>query len=159
MPARIPTHNTNLEVENSRDKELLLHTDEPTMYKLLIEAARLWDETGRMNRGLMPDPRIGEQRYLIGYTFKYLQQFLDKVEKSSRIPEWWHKTKRAECEKLAEELWHWDDFNTGVPKEAWEPGRYGGTGLRSSLRFLAMDVDGGIQNALMNGLLHPVSGF
>jgi hypothetical protein len=57
MPARIPPHNTHLEVENKMAKELLLHVDELTTYKLLIEATRLWDKTGRMNRGLMPDPR------------------------------------------------------------------------------------------------------
>jgi hypothetical protein len=107
----------------------------------------------------MPNPRTGEQRYLTGYTFKYLQGFLDKAEKSTRIPKWWNKTKRAECEKLAKELWHWDDVDNGVPKEANESFRYGGTGLRSALRCVAMDINVGIQNALMNGLLHPVSGF
>jgi hypothetical protein len=91
--------------------------------------------------------------------FKYLQGFFDRAEKSSRIPKWWNKTKRADCEKLAKELWHWDNLKTGVPKEAWEPGRYGGTGLRSALRFVAMDVQGRVENALMGGLLHPVGGF
>ena len=64
MPARLPLHNTHLEVQRSSAKELLLHTDEPTTYKLLIEAARLWDETERQNRGFMPDPRMWQQRYL-----------------------------------------------------------------------------------------------
>jgi hypothetical protein len=41
MPARIPPHNTHLEVENSKAKELLPHNDELTTYELLIEAARL----------------------------------------------------------------------------------------------------------------------
>jgi hypothetical protein len=64
MSARLTPHNTHLSVQCSSAKELLLHTDESTTYKLLIEATRLWDESERQSRGLVPDPRTGEQRYL-----------------------------------------------------------------------------------------------
>ena len=73
-----------------------------------------------VKKHVMPDPREGEQRYITGYTFKYLQRFITKAE-NIQLPAWWAENKRAECEELAKELWHWDGVDARVLTESWEP--------------------------------------
>jgi hypothetical protein len=58
---------------------------------------------------------------------------------------------RAECEKIEEDLWHWNDIDTSVGREVNSGGRYGGWELHGSLRMLAREIHGGLEAALSDG--------
>ena len=136
-----------LHADDSGDR-VFLNKDKPTTYKLLIESFRAWDETKRCSLGLMEDPRVSYSeasvKYCTGYLFKDLMTHIRNAERMSVpvLPAWWNEQSRAECIKVAKEMYHWDDLGAGVPVEVNEWRRYGGPGLRLPLRMMGMKIEG-----------------
>jgi hypothetical protein len=89
MPAHLPPHNDNHNISFFHEQALILTgRDKETVYKLLIEASRVWDEQRRVTQGTIPDPISRHRKYLVGYSFYHLERFLGKAEAEAVLPRW-----------------------------------------------------------------------
>jgi hypothetical protein len=148
MPARV-THTQYHFPQGPPEKAydiLVRHEDEQLVYKLVIDAYRCIDEVKRDYNPQFFD-LTAFYCWLDGYSFTGLQRFLDRTLHegidSLFMPLWWNKEHRDACEKLAFEQYHWADLpNTTVAREVNEYHRYGGAGIRLSLRIVALNIHG-----------------
>lgn len=133
-----------------------------TVFQILIEAYRLLDEERRISSGQLvgvvkSEPKV---QYITGFSFAGLQAFLQlsldpttnlfRAEiPASRLPRWWNAEKKSACEADARQLYHWSDLKMtpAIPAEVDDFRRFGGVGMRPTLRFLAMWVTGKISSA------------
>lgn len=87
MPARIPPHNARLDLTvpvGGTGDTLLLHQEEVTTYRLLIESFRVWDETKRIGDNAMEDPQKSWQDGT-GYLYAKLLTHIDNAEKMTGV--------------------------------------------------------------------------
>lgn len=105
MPARVSPGNNHLSGEHmpKQGGNIIRHqADENIAYKLLIEAYRVADEDTRIAEGTLNLSKGSPQpQYVVGHFLKGLDKFLALV-----LPEWWSAEKRAECHKVAREMYH-----------------------------------------------------
>jgi hypothetical protein len=148
MPARIPPNNAHLlfdpaTYDSKKFKGFKGH-DRVTTYNFIIDTCRCWDESKRVGmhrmQGQMMDDGI---KNITGFSCAFLEKFITNAEQlGDKLPIWWNAEKRADCLKVAREMYHWDDIKTDVPKEVNERDSYGGPQLRTQMRNVAMIIDG-----------------
>ncbi|KIW09514.1 uncharacterized protein PV09_00390 [Verruconis gallopava] len=138
---------------------LVQHQNEELTYKLVIDAYRLLDEAKRNYNPSFFDLQAFF-RWLDGYSFEGLQQFLSKTLdddiKTKFMPDWWNEEHRDVCERYAKEKYHWSDIDTNVPREINDFHRYGGPAVRLPLRLVASKIHEPITDV---NLLHVLDGL
>lgn len=147
MPARIVPSNEHLDLEHppgTTYHNILKVFPEHTTYKLLIESFRIWDEDVRVAKGKLDlDKNNPRPQYITGHSFELLKWFMWEAEqKEGVLSDWWNAGKKAECQTVAREMYHWSDIETTVPKEIDDWRRYGGPAMRIPLRLLATEITG-----------------